>query len=157
MIQRIQSLYLLISMILLGIVTFGTPLFYYNKGVQFFKIDAYGLSEFNQAEKIIAFKSYPLYFSFIALIILCFLTLMAYKKINQQLRLMRMTFFVYLIAVIGLSVFSMMDDQWLFSGDSTSSKAIGYYIFVSGLPFCYLAQIGIKRDKNLLDSLNRLR
>ncbi|MFK7784566.1 MAG: DUF4293 family protein [Crocinitomicaceae bacterium] len=34
---------------------------------------------------------------------------------------------------------------------------LGFYLFVVGLPFSFLANVGIKRDKRLLDSIDRIR
>ena len=45
-----------------------------------------------------------------------------------------------------------------FYDDETKRElGLGFFLFVLGFPFCFLAQLGIKRDKKLLDSLNRLR
>jgi hypothetical protein len=35
--------------------------------------------------------------------------------------------------------------------------AAGFFLFVAGLPFLFMANLSIKRDKGLIDSLNRLR
>jgi hypothetical protein len=46
----------------------------------------------------------------------------------------------------------------MLSADETKRElGLGFFFFVLGFPFCFLAQLGIKRDKKLLDSLNRLR
>jgi len=34
---------------------------------------------------------------------------------------------------------------------------LGFILFVAGFPFTFLANTGIKRDRNLLKSLDRLR
>jgi len=41
--------------------------------------------------------------------------------------------------------------------DMIREMGLGFFLFVAGFPFTFLANIGIKRDKQLLDSLDRLR
>jgi hypothetical protein len=44
-----------------------------------------------------------------------------------------------------------------FENNASQELGLGYLFFIAGLPFSFLALIGVKKDKNLLDSLNRLR
>ena len=44
-----------------------------------------------------------------------------------------------------------------FENNAGQELGLGYIFFIAGLPFSFLALIGVKKDKNLLDSLNRLR
>ena len=50
-----------------------------------------------------------------------------------------------------------MGGGMLSAGETKRELGLGFFLFVLGFPFCFLAQLGIKRDKKLLDSLNRLR
>ncbi|MGB1518015.1 MAG: hypothetical protein ACPG8K_02815 [Crocinitomicaceae bacterium] len=51
----------------------------------------------------------------------------------------------------------MMTGQDRFAESVTRELGIGFLLFVLGFPFIFLANVAIKRDKKLLDSLNRLR
>ena len=42
-------------------------------------------------------------------------------------------------------------------GEYVRELGLGYALLIAGFPFCFLAQLGIKKDKKLLDSLDRLR
>ena len=59
-----------------------------------------------------------------------------------------------LVSVIILSIFG---DSLLNVSISHREMGLGFFLFVSGFPFSFLANTGIKRDKKLLDSLDRLR
>ena len=75
--------------------------------------------------------------------------------------------FRYLTFRTGLSVISSMVIVFLiyssfgkgmfFENNASQELGLGYIFFIAGLPFSFLALIGVKKDKNLLDSLNRLR
>lgn len=82
---------------------------------------------------------------------------MSYKNLNRQLRLARITFYIYLLLVIALLIFSAVGGKFVAEEIVKRELGLGYFLFIAGLPFAFLANIGIKRDKNLIDSLNRLR
>lgn len=158
MIQRIQSIYLVIVIILLSVVTSGVTIFRYVTENVVYKLNSFGFNGYDKvSDKVVELNSYPVYISTIALAMLAFLTLMSYKNLARQLKLARMTFFIYLLLTIALVVFSLIGGDKLIEGEFKRELASGYLLFVAGLPFAFLANISIKRDKNLIDSLNRLR
>jgi amino acid transporter len=157
MIQRVQSLYLLISVVCLSIVSFGSSIIAFETKTGYFTLSSYGVQEFNQTNKLVNFSSFPFYISIIILILLCILTIFSYKNLKQQLKFGRLTLFIYFLLCILLVVLSFMGNT--ITGQEIVSKRVGlgFFLFATGLPFVFLANVGIKRDKNLLDSLNRLR
>lgn len=158
MIQRIQTLYLAIVIILLSIVTTGSTIFRFVTDSTIYKFNAFGFNGYDKtSDKIIELNSYPLYISTIALVLLAFITLMSYKNLAKQLKLARMTFFIYLMLTIGMVIFSFKGGDAFISEPFKRELGAGYILFVAGLPFTFLANLSIKRDKALIDSLNRLR
>lgn len=158
MIQRIQTLYLAIVIILLSIVTTGTTIFRYVTDTTIYKLNSFGFNGYDiKTDQVIELNSYPLYISTISLVLLTFITLMSYKNLPKQLKLARTTFFLYLMLTIGMVVFSLMGGDAFISEPFKRELGTGYILFVAGLPFAFLANISIKRDKALIDSLNRLR
>ena len=91
------------------------------------------------------------------MVLFIFYVAMSYKKINRQLSLARYVSFAYLSIVIALVVFGASGTSYFYGGNCIRELGSGFSLLVIGFPFCYLAQLGIKRDKKLLDSLNRLR
>jgi amino acid transporter len=157
MIQRIQSLYLLLSVVFLTIVSFGSSIIAFEAKNGYYTLSSYGIQEFDKTNKVVGFSSFPLFISIIVLVLLCLLTIFSYKNLKQQLKFGRLTFYIYLLLVIALVIISFFGKPII--GEEIVSKRVGlgFFLFVAGLPFVFLANIGIKRDKNLLDSLNRLR
>lgn len=158
MIQRIQTLYLAIVIILLSIVTTGSTIFRFVTDSTIYKFNAFGFNGYDKAsDKLTELNSYPLYISTIALVLLAFITLMSYKNLAKQLKLARTTFFIYLMLTIGMVIFSFAGGDAFISEPFKRELGTGYILFVAGLPFTFLANLAIKRDKALIDSLNRLR
>ena len=56
-----------------------------------------------------------------------------------------------------LLIYSSLGKGMYFEDGATQELGLGYLFFIAGLPFSFLALIGVKKDKNLLDSLDRLR
>jgi hypothetical protein len=91
----------------------------------------------------------PLYIVGILFVLLLVLTLMSYKKLKFQLSLAKLSFYVSLVlsgAVIATS--------FLFG--SIAYGVGSYFIFIT-VPLTYLAMRGVKKDKSLIDSVDRIR
>ena len=80
---------------------------------------------------------------------------MNYKNLKKQFRLARLGFFIYLLGLVSILVLGSIG---FFAPAAVSIQlGIGYYICVVGLPFSYFAFKGVKKDKEILESLDRLR
>lgn len=122
-----------------------------------YSFNLFGIQKFNLKNEVI--ESTPNYFYIIdiLMILLTFNTLMKYKNLSQQLKWARNISFMYLTMVIALVIFAAIGNKYFFDGLGTRELGAGFSILVISFPFSYLAQLAIKRDKKLLDSLNRLR
>ena len=157
MIQRIQTLYLAILILLLSIVSTGTAFFSFVNETSRFTFSSYGITEYSMDGKFIQTDTFPIFIGTIALVLLSFLCLMSYKNIHRQFKLGRLVFFIYLLSLLAVLMLSMFGDRMLDVTISAREMGVGYFLFIAGFPFSFLANIGIKRDKKLLDSLDRLR
>ncbi len=158
MIQRVQTLYLAISIALLAAVTFGTNIVSFLSEGYYHDFSSYGIVIRDAStNQLMQFSSLPFYLFPILLILLGFMTIMSYKNINRQLRLARLNFFLYFILLIATLIFCMAGDSFLGLKNASREMGLGFILLTVGFPFTFLANIGIKRDKKLLDSLNRLR
>lgn len=155
MIQRIQSLYLVLAIICLAIVTTGTAIFSH-EGKDFLMVfSVFGIEKFDAAHKSIELISYPYFMSTSILILLSILCLLSYKNLKNQIKLIKIINTIYLMLILLLFLFLFFAK---FSDNSQfPSLKLGFYLLILGFPFIFLAYLGIKKDKNLLDSLNRLR
>lgn len=160
MIQRLQTLYFAISMILLAILLTGMDIFRFVTEKTTYTYSAFGIESRvtgSPNSKTETISSTPYYIGIIVLILFIFFALMSYKKLNFQVKLARAVFFLYLLLTIGVVLASQLCGSCVTSEEASKELGIGFYLIVAGLPFTLLAQIGIIRDKKLLDSLNRLR
>jgi hypothetical protein len=160
MIQRLQTLYFAISMILLAILLTGMDIFRFVTEKTTYAFSAFGVESRiigSPDSKTETISSTPYYIVIIAFILFIFFALMSYKKLNFQVKLARAIFYLYLLMTIGVVIASQVCNTCVSSEEVTKELGLGFYLIVAGLPFTLLAQIGIIRDKKLLDSLNRLR
>lgn len=157
MIQRIQSVYLLLLMIVLSVVSVGAELFSFVSETTRFTFSSFGITSYSLEGKVLEHKSIPVYIGLIALILLCFLCLMAYKNLGRQFKLGRTIFLLYFIMTVSMILLAVLGDSMVEGENLKRELGLGFYLFVAGLPFSFMANTGIKRDKKLLDSLDRLR
>ncbi|MCF8329508.1 MAG: DUF4293 family protein [Crocinitomicaceae bacterium] len=150
MIQRIQHLYFGFVIINLSILLSGLEIGTYQAKEMPHQFTIYG---FFQGKEVV--WGFPFYLVIIVLVALLLFTISKFKKLGLQLKLIKFTFLFYLLFVVGITalfLFKLMPNV-----PDSVSFGFGYYLLILGLPFTYLGLRGIMRDKNLLDSLNRLR
>ena len=150
MIQRIQHLYFGFVIINLSLLLSGLEIGTYQAKELPHQFTIYG---FFQGKEVV--WGFPFYLVIIALVALLLFTISKFKKLSLQLKLIKFTFLFYLLFVVGITalfLFKLMPNV-----PNSVSFGFGYYLLILGLPFTYLGLRGIMRDKNLLDSLNRLR
>jgi hypothetical protein len=150
MIQRIQHLYFGFVIINLSILLSGLEIGTYQAKELPHQFTIYG---FFQGKEVV--WVFPFYLVIIALVALLIFTISKFKKLSLQLKLIKFAFLFYLLFVVGITalfLFKLMPNV-----PDSVSFGLGYYLLIIGLPFTYLGLRGIIRDKNLLDSYNRLR
>jgi hypothetical protein len=150
MIQRIQHLYFGFVIINLSLLLSGLEIGSYQAKEMPHQFTIYGIF---QGKEVV--WGFPFYLVIIALVALLLFTISKFKKLSLQLKLIKFTFLFYLLFVVGITalfLFKLMPNV-----PDSVSFGFGYYLLILGLPFTYLGLRGIMRDKNLLDSLNRLR
>ena len=150
MIQRIQHLYFGFVIINFSLLLSGLEIGTYQAKEMPHQFTIYG---FFQGKEVV--WGFPFYLVIIALVALLLFTISKFKKLSLQLKLIKFTFLFYLLFVVGITalfLFKLMPNV-----PDSVSFGFGYYLLILGLPFTYLGLRGILRDKNLLDSLNRLR
>jgi hypothetical protein len=198
MLQRVQTIYLIIFIFLSGAMITGVSVLEFQAtGTYISEImvldinclniegsgelnlpDSQSIQEFSKnianqkitfdtKNQLVEFKeNSPLLIVQILLVVFGLLTIFSYKNLKKQLNFARATFFLtllYVLGVMALVYFSMdiakpyvnripIDDMVV-----SRHTSLGFYLICLMLPFAYLAQLGIKRDLNLIRSLDRLR
>ena len=153
MIQRIQTVYLVLTIVCLSIVSFGTTLFtgIIENGKIILTSNSLDTIMDNHGED--KFSNLPIYLMFIAIIVLSIITIFSFKNLKRQVKIARLNAILYVasIAIIILNYFIMSKQA------KSVEVGIGFYILAAGLVFSNLAIISIRKDQKLIDSVNRLR
>ena len=137
MIQRIQTVYLLVALVILGALPFVFPLFTMSDGKEFrFMNDSF----------------YTVLFGLSTTLTL--VSIMYFKKRQHQFVLNRLTIILNLI-LLGLFVYRSLN----LSGEAVqvSEKGIGMFLPIVAIVFLALANRAIKKDEDLVKSADRLR
>ncbi|MDO9594484.1 MAG: DUF4293 domain-containing protein [Lutibacter sp.] len=144
MIQRIQSIYLLIATVLSGGLIFSFNLWITEQGTKFYAFDSISSTNLVLASVFVLF---------IASAILTLLAIFQFKKRQLQFVLGRLAILINFI-LVGILVYFTQN----LSGEfKVSEKGIGLLIPIFTIVFVVLANKAIKKDEELVKSVDRLR
>ena len=144
MIQRIQSMYLLLATLISGGLIFFLKLWVSEDGIAFFALDSFNTG--NILLKIIAML-------FLTSAVITFVTIFQFKKRQLQFVLGRLTILINFI-LLGILVYFSQN----LSGEiKVSEKGIGLLIPILTILLVVLANKAIKKDEELVKSVDRLR
>jgi magnesium-transporting ATPase (P-type) len=137
MIQRIQTIYLLLAFVVTGILLFFIPLWTMKDGKEFYFMQS-------QVYTIVLGLSTTL----------TLLSIVSYKKRQNQFVIGRLNIILNLI-LLGLFVYRSLN----LSGETpaVSEKGIGMFLPVIAVVLLVLANKAIKKDEDLVKSVDRLR
>ena len=147
MIQRIQTVYLLVSTILLGII-FWLPLAVINAAGEPYLFDIKGVHK--AAEVVIS--GLPLIVLLALIVVLQLVAIFSYKKRIRQIKILIFS----MILLIGILALFFWFAYWGFKGAVVSFKIACIFPFVA-IVLDYLAIRAIGKDETLIRSLNRIR
>ena len=152
MIQRIQSVYLLITAVLIGIMCF-LPYGEFLKGAEVFELSVWGIKTTGANSHVIAATT-PMGILTILAALLPLVTIFLYKKRFLQIRLC----IVEIVLLIGLVIYVGM---FVYRGWSSVADKFVFSVIdlfpILGIILCILAYKGIVRDITLIKSLDRIR
>ncbi|MEN8964790.1 MAG: DUF4293 domain-containing protein [Polaribacter sp.] len=143
MIQRIQSVYLLLASVISGVL-----IFVFNLWTSISK-DIFAIDLLNRESYLL--KSIPVLFLVSA--ILAFVAIFLYKNRKLQFVIGRLAILVNLI-LLGLLIYVSLT---LPGEVSISEKGIGMFIPIIAILLIVLANKAIKKDEDLVKSVDRLR
>ncbi|MDR7211128.1 DUF4293 domain-containing protein [Flavobacterium piscis] len=137
MIQRIQTIYLLLTFLVTGVLLFFVPLWTLNDGKAFYFMQ-------DQVYTILLGLS----------TMLTVISIISYKKRQNQFVMGRLNIILNLI-LLGLFVYRSLN----LSGEtvSVSEKGIGMFLPIVAIVLLVLANKAIKKDEDLVKSVDRLR
>lgn len=157
MLQRVQTLYWILAGICISFLNFGVTIFEFHSSKSDIIFSLFKIETIDKVTSMSEKSNQFFYFFTILIFVLIVLAISSFKKIKKQMKLGRIVFFLYLLEVVFLLLVSSFPKFFIGVEANSKSLGIGFFIAVVGLPFTFLANLGVKRDKNLLDSLDRLR
>ena len=142
MIQRIQSIYLTIVIAISAMLPFVFKL-WGNSSKEVFAFDLF--SELSLLSKLV-----PVFFFLSALIAL--IAIFKFKKRQLQFVLVRIIILINLF-LLGILIYLSLT----LPGEASSEKGIGMFLPIVVILFAFLANKAIKKDEDLVKSVDRLR
>ncbi|MCT4562203.1 MAG: DUF4293 domain-containing protein [Crocinitomicaceae bacterium] len=158
MIQRVQSIYLGICILLLLSLFFGVEVVTFSSEAMTYQLSAIKTTKIDPTTGETLSSSFHFGIAIIGVLLLSAVaTLLQFKNLKKQFKLGRSLFFTYFVILLFATLFISLGGNWIDGEVTTREIGLGFLLFVAGFPFTFLANIGIKRDRSLLDSLDRLR
>lgn len=152
MIQRIQTIYLLISLIAWSFLFFSPVIGFTNEAGGAWSLFANGIKEAGSGK--IVLETVPLLAFFALVEIFTLVSIFAFRKQDRQLRITLLTMILQLLSYGIIALYAIQGNKLLHANP-------GLLLF-SALPLVagicsWLAYRGIRKDIGLLKSLDRLR
>ena len=158
MIQRVQSIYLLLAT-LAGLMTFFLSYAHFDAdGAKVAEYAMFGV--FNVQSEMLEMTgpySFPVWIFGALAVIVPFLTIFLYKNRPMQLRLAHLASLMNLGYVVYLFFAVDAINEQVFDNSLRVLHQAGFYMPVIAIVFCFLGVRGIKRDEALIKSLDRIR
>lgn len=158
MIQRVQTIYLLLAAIV-GALTFFLPFAHFYAGGE--KIAEYAMfGVFNVQSDVLEMTGpyvFPEWIFGAFAVGIPLIALFMYRNRQVQMRICRLAYLinigyvVYLVFAVNAIIDTLFDE-----GVKTMYHA-GFYMPVAAIAFCFLANRGIKKDEELVRSIDRIR
>ena len=154
MLQRIQSLYWLGAIICLSFLNFGLDVFRFETKDAVYEFDFYSVVKFVN-NKAVNEKTIWIYPACILFTVFIIIAIFSYKRLKGQYKMSNrikfaLTFMFFMLTVNAYAGIFVKNTNAVVLGP-------GYFLFAIALIFTYLASCGVKKDKKLLDSVDRIR
>lgn len=154
MIQRIQTVYYFLAAVLASITLFGTSIFTFSKGVEH-SVTAYGFFKGTSLQEKTDFWMLT-----VVQLILALVVIFSYKMRHRQL------FLGWILALLNVmsSIWMLMGANYypMLGTDYESQVAnltfhTAFYIHAIAFVFTILGNFAVRKDKKIIESLDRLR
>ena len=155
MIQRIQTIFLFLATVFAGILFFA-PVFSFNYGEELMKLSIFGVENANDALQFSGTYALPLLAITILAAVIPFYTIFKYNKRELQLKLSSLNIFLNAV-ICGLIFLYYASNVENRINPETVHYMFGTYIPLINIVLSVLAMRWIKKDIDLLKSVDRLR
>jgi hypothetical protein len=148
MLQRIQTVFFTVALILVLLPIFGISLFSLILNKSEITVDAFNVqgTSFSQ--------NHFFWIILLPIILTLLLTIFSFKKRKTQLKLAWLSLILIFILTAWMLVAVFFNPYF---ADAEKSIGLGFISLILSLPCIYFGIRGVKKDQALIDSLNRLR
>jgi hypothetical protein len=156
MLQRIQTLYLIVVMIT-SIALFFLPLISFVSDLFYLKLYLYEFRNLTPDSEIQFSLTtvLPMLVINAAVVILTLVTISKFKNRILQVRLVRFTLLLSILMIVG--IFVLYPNIVMNNTEAISEFEVGAYIPIINLLFLFLANRSILKDEKLVRSMDRIR
>lgn len=158
MIQRIQSIYIVLAA-MAGALTFFFPFaHFYSDGAEIAEYAMFGV--FNIQSQLVEMSGpypFPAWIFGAQAVILPILALFLFRNRNTQIRLVKLGYLLNLGFIVYLFFAIDKINETLYEGALSIVYHVGFFMPVAAILFYFLALRGIKKDEALIKSLDRIR
>lgn len=154
MIQRIQTIYLFLALLLITLVIFFPVTHFFGENGQVYLLQVWGIVEAGEDTNHVVINTIPLLILFLIILLLLLISIFSFKKRTRQLRLSIFTILL-MIGSIVLIYFYRRHGM-------INLHAEAYFTIFAAVPavsavLTYLAFRGVKKDEELIRSYDRIR
>jgi hypothetical protein len=158
MIQRIQTIYLLLISILIALVPFFYLALFKIDGELIYTYSIYKIVPQDGGDIIIPGNWIPQIVLLSAILIVSIITLFKYKNRKLQLKLGTLNYLFMATFIISTYLSVMNISSLLELGEEVKTiYYVGFYLPIAAITFQFLANRAIKKDEELVKSVERLR
>lgn len=151
MLQRIQTIYLFISVLILSLILFF-PVFKFNSGEYVF--NSISIEQISDNKTIEVVSTLPVLILSIIINLVTLFTIFLFKKRNLQMKFS----IISILLIIGLYILIAVYRFFVIDFDiTTTSYSFTLIIPIISLILIFLAYKGIKKDEELVKSVDRIR
>jgi Ca2+/Na+ antiporter len=158
MIQRIQTVYLLLAAIA-ALLTFFFPYAHFYSGD--LKVAEYAMfGVFNVQSETVELSNlygFPAWAMGVIATLVPLVAIFLFKKRPVQYRIARLAYLVNMVYVVYLFFGIDKANDVVFEGSLSVMHHVGFYLPVAAVVFAFLGVRGIKKDEDLVKSLDRIR
>lgn len=155
MIQRIQTIYLTLSIVLLALMFVFSIATIEGSG-NIYEFSIFGLFQDGEIAQNIEKANFPIYIGVCIIIALLVFTIGQFKNRKRQIKFARLAFLLDIVLIVGTYFLADFFNKTVES-EKDPVFTVGIYLAVACLPLIFLAIRGIKKDEALVKSLDRIR
>jgi hypothetical protein len=153
MIQRIQTLFLLVSTVAL-VVSYFIPFGSFSEGIQLLELRSYGIKS-QEGVYLDTVSTWWFHIPLSLVIVANLWTLFLYNDRRRQILILKLTFLLFAISFVLLSMY--IHDAGKAYSEIEMKPGISVILLFVGLALNWLAARAIRKDEELIRSVDRIR